>query len=225
MTQIPAPTTPHTTTGATTTGTTTGTRTKIAPPTPAGLSLPSAGSDIAVQRGRRGPDRPAAPRQLVPGGWWGWWRGDRGSVASEVTLLAPFLILLLVFVAVFIHRGVEVRLRLDDAAHQAARAASLQRSAGAATAAAQATAEAALAPSGVMSGATCAGLTTDTATAAMRPGGTVTVTLTCTVDLADATVLGVPGQIRLLATATEPVDTYRSVETTATSPGNPGDTG
>src|SRR5437868_1153937 len=83
-------------------------------------------------------------------GWWvAWWRADAGSVAAEVTLVAPFLVMLLVFVAVVIHRGVDARLRMEDAAHQAARAASIERTPASATAAAQSTAASALSSAGV----------------------------------------------------------------------------
>ncbi|NKQ59012.1 pilus assembly protein TadE [Amycolatopsis sp. K13G38] len=135
-----------------------------------------------------------------------WWRADRGSVAAEVTLAAPFLVMLLVFIAVLVHRGVDARLRLDGAAHQAARAASIQRSPATATAAAQSTAATALSSAGV----SCVSLDVDTATGGMRPGGTLSVTITCTVDFGDALILGVPSHKRLSATATEPIDTWRS---------------
>ena len=154
-----------------------------------------------------GPERPLW-RDHPRWGWWvAWWRADRGSVAAEVTIAAPFLVMLLVFVAVVIHRGVDARLRLDDAAHQAARAASIERTSATATAAAQSTATNALSSAGV----TCASLSVDTATGGMRPGGTISVTVSCAVDFGDALILGVPGQKRLSATAVEPVDTWRSV--------------
>ena len=85
-----------------------------------------------------------------PGWWLVWWQEDRGSVAAEITVITPLLIMLLVFVAVVVHRGVDARLRLDDAAHQAARAASLQRSALAAASAARSTAQSALSGAGVV---------------------------------------------------------------------------
>lgn len=122
-------------------------------------------------------------------------------------MVTPFLIMFLVFIAVIIHRGVEARLRLDDAAHQAARAASMQRTSLAASTAAQSTAASALSAAGVV----CQSLTVDTVTAGLVPGGTVTVTLSCSVDLSDALLPGAPGHTRLSATAREPVDTYRSV--------------
>lgn len=143
-------------------------------------------------------------------GWWRlWWREDRGSVAAEITVITPVLIMLLVFVAVVIHRGVDARLRLDDAAHQAARAASMQRSAPTAVAAARSTAQDALSRAGVV----CRSVGVNTITAGLVPGGTVTVTVSCPLDLGDALILGVTGQRVLSTTASEPVDTWRSVTT------------
>jgi Flp pilus assembly protein TadG len=137
-----------------------------------------------------------------------WWQNDRGSVAAEITVITPLLIMLLVFVAVVVHRGVDARLRLDDAAHQAARAASLQRSAPSAATAARFTAQSALSGAGVV----CRSVQVHTNTARLLPGGTVTVTLTCGVDLGDALILGVARQRVVSSTASEPVDTWRSFE-------------
>ena len=149
------------------------------------------------------------------GRWVAWWRVGRGAVAAEVTIATPFLIMLLVFVAVVIHRGVDARLRMEDAAHQAARAASIERTPAAATTSAQSTASSALSSAGV----SCASLTVDTTTGGMRPGGTVSVTVSCSVDFGDALILGVPGQKHLSATAVEPFDTWRSVATVNASGG------
>ena len=134
-----------------------------------------------------------------------WWREDRGSVTSEMVLITPLLVMLLVFVAVVVHRGVDARLRINDVAHQAARAASLEHAGARAASQARSTATIALASAGV----TCQSVAVDIATASLRPGGTVTVTVSCDVDLGDALMLGA-GQKRLSATAIEPVDTYRS---------------
>jgi Flp pilus assembly protein TadG len=158
----------------------------------------------------RAPD-PAPGRRhgrVRPGrrGWTTWWRADDGSVAAEVTIAAPFLIMLLVFVGVVIHRGVDARIRIDDAAHQAARAASIERTPTAAAAAAQSTAASALSSAGVV----CAPLSVSTSTSGLRPGGTVSVTVSCAVDFGDALILGVPGGKTLSATSVEPVDLWRS---------------
>jgi hypothetical protein len=109
-------------------------------------------------------------------------------------------------VAVVIGRGVDARLRLDDAAHEAARAASLARSAPAAGSAARSTATAALATAGV----DCESVGVDTG-GDFIPGGTVTVTVTCSVNFTGASLLAVPTSRTLQATATEPIDVFRSV--------------
>lgn len=137
------------------------------------------------------------------------WRSERGSVATEITLVAPALMVLLVFIAVLIHRGVDARLRVEDAAHQAARAATLERTAPAAVHAARSTAARALAQAGV----TCESLEVDTAAHGLVPGGTVTVTVSCSVDLADAVLAGL-GRTRLSVTASEPVDQWRGITPT-----------
>ena len=140
--------------------------------------------------------------------WTGWWRADTGSAAVETTLVAPLLIMLLVFVGVVVHRGVGARIRIDDVAHQAARAASLERSIITADTAARSTAARALSTAGMA----CRSWTVST-TGGIRPGGSVSVTLTCDIDLGDALILSLPGSRRLSSQATEPIDSWRSVET------------
>ncbi|GAA3040777.1 TadE-like protein [Actinokineospora globicatena] len=132
-------------------------------------------------------------------------------MSAEITIVAPLLIMLLVFVGVVIHRGVDARLRVDDAAHQAARAASLERTPAAAVTAARTTASTALSAAGVV----CRSLVVDTVTGGMRPGGTVAVTVSCLVDFGDALLLGVPDR-QVAATAVEPVDLWRATLTTGT---------
>ncbi|WP_230863001.1 TadE/TadG family type IV pilus assembly protein [Amycolatopsis camponoti] len=123
----------------------------------------------------------------------------------EAVLFAPLLVMVVVFVAVVVHRGVDARLRLDDAAHQAARAATLQRSAPAAVTAARETAGAALAHAGVV----CRDLVT-TMSGTLAPAATITVSVRCTVDLSQALLLRLPGGKTLESTASEVVDAYRS---------------
>ncbi|MGW3960134.1 TadE/TadG family type IV pilus assembly protein [Amycolatopsis sp. NPDC005003] len=143
------------------------------------------------------------PHRLVDG-----WHAERGSVTVEAVLIAPVLVMLLVLVAVVVHRGVDARLRLDDAVHQAARAASLQRTSAAADAAARATVTSALAHAGLV----CRDAATSTTTSS-RPGSTVVVSVRCVVGFGQALVLGVPGSRTLSATASEVIDTYRSQPT------------
>lgn len=173
------------------------------PSTPAAVIRPSRRRQGGVWSGRRG--------------WAGWWRADDGSVAAEVTIAAPFLVMLLVFVGVVIHRGVDARIRIDDAAHQAARAASIQRTPTAATAAARSTAADALSAAGVA----CRSLSVATSTGGLRPGGTVGVTVSCEVDFGDALILGVRGGRRLSAGAVEPVDRWRGEARESTNSRSP----
>lgn len=134
-----------------------------------------------------------------------WWRDQRGSAAAEVTLWAPVMVMALVLVAVVMHRGVDARLRLNDVAHQAARAASIEHTTARAGTAATAAATRALADAGV----SCRSVYVNVL-GAVRPGATVTVTVSCEVDLADASLLGVAARKRLSASASELVDTWRS---------------
>lgn len=145
--------------------------------------------------------------------WGCWWRRDAGSAAVEVTLLTPLLIMLLVFVAVVVHRGVHARLRIDDAAHQAARAASIERTGPAAAAAARSTAAAALASAGL----SCRDLQVDIDTSGWHAGGVVRVALMCTVDFGDARLLAVPGEVSVSGEAVEPIDSFRSTGDAAPS--------
>ncbi|MFD4252496.1 TadE/TadG family type IV pilus assembly protein [Amycolatopsis thermoflava] len=134
-------------------------------------------------------------------------------MTAEAVLVAPVLVMLLVFVAVVVHRGVDARLRLDDTAHQAARAATLQRTTAAAATAARDTASAALAQAGLV----CRDVAT-TLSGALTRGETVTVHVRCTVDFGQALLLGVPGGKTLESNASEVVDTYRSQPAAGATP-------
>jgi Flp pilus assembly protein TadG len=129
---------------------------------------------------------------------------ERGSATAELVLLTPLLILFVLFI-VGLGRLSHARALVNDAAAQAARAATLQYlSPGQATAAAQQTASDALASAGVA----CASRSTRVDTGNDHPGGTVTVTLACRVDLSTVTAAGFPGSETLTASFTSPIDTY-----------------
>jgi Flp pilus assembly protein TadG len=143
------------------------------------------------------------------------WRTDRGSASAELVVMIPVLLIVLFFI-VYCQRGTEARLRLDDAAHQAARAASQQTTPAAATERARATATAALDQAGVA----CRTFTVRV-TGTLQPGSTVTARITCTVGLDDLAFLPVPGSKRLTSTFHAPVDRFRT--TTQTPPTTGGD--
>ncbi|MER6875609.1 pilus assembly protein, partial [Amycolatopsis sp. NPDC000673] len=85
------------------------------------------------------------------------------------------------------------------------------------TANAQATASAALASAGI----TCQSLTVSTDTQGLKPGSTVTVTVSCSVGLGDLTSLGVPGSRTFESSFSSPVDVWRGTSTLAQAGGAP----
>jgi Flp pilus assembly protein TadG len=146
----------------------------------------------------------ASPRRRRPGRLLAGQLAERGSASAELVLTLPVLILVLFFI-VYCERGSTARMRIDDAAHQAARAASQQHTLTAATEAARATAHTALEEAGI----SCQTLTLQV-TGDLDPGSVVTVNLTCTVGLDDLTLLPLPVSTALDADFAAPVDQYRS---------------
>ncbi|MFE1961524.1 bacterial transcriptional activator domain-containing protein [Streptomyces sp. NPDC059479] len=127
----------------------------------------------------------------------------RGSATVELMLSISLLILILWFV-ILCGRMSDARLRIEDVAHQAARAATIEGNEAVAAAQARNTANAALGEAGV----TCRSLDVTTM-GSVRPGSTVTVTISCAVGLHDLALLGVPGTATLTARFASPVDVYR----------------
>jgi len=129
---------------------------------------------------------------------------ERGSVTTELVIVTPLLLLMLLFV-VALGRTAGSRIDINGAASEAARAASIARTPLAAQDDARRTASAALADQHV----TCASLDVTTDTTQFRPGGTVTVVVRCDVKLGDLTGLRLPATKPLTATASAPIDRYR----------------
>lgn len=124
-----------------------------------------------------------------------------GSATVELVLITPaFLALLLLVVAG--GRLTDARERLDSTARDVARAASQARSAAAARVAVDRIVAATRGPG------SCGHPSVVLDTSDLRPGGTVTATLTCRVDLSSVSGIGLPGSKTLTARATEPVDRY-----------------
>ena len=140
--------------------------------------------------------------------------GDRGTTATELVLLAPVLVALMLFV-VFCGRLAGAQHDLDAAAEASARAASLHFTPDGAMAAADDTARATLADHRL----SCSALTVDTDTSQLRPGGWITVNLSCTVNLSDITAIGVPGAKTLSSHSTQVIDRYRSTPVGSDSSG------
>jgi Flp pilus assembly protein TadG len=124
----------------------------------------------------------------------------------ELAVLVPFVIAMLLLVVAF-GRVTHARQLVDQAAAAAARAASLAGTPGAAGEQAQSTAIDTLTGAGLA----CPTATVDVDASALRPGGQVSVTVACAVDLSAVTLLGVPGTLTMTATAASPIESYRDL--------------
>ncbi|HVA60927.1 MAG TPA: TadE/TadG family type IV pilus assembly protein [Mycobacteriales bacterium] len=131
---------------------------------------------------------------------------DGGSVAVEFVLLAPVLMLVLLFV-VGAGRIAGADALVQGAASDAARAASLTDSPAAAVAAARTAATADLTGQQM----NCTQLAVSVDTTLFRPGGLVRVSVACTADLSGLTGTGLPGHKTLTATMAAPIEIYRGL--------------
>ena len=134
--------------------------------------------------------------------------GDRGSAAIEAAILAPPL-LVLIGLAILGGRIQIAGGTIEAAAHDAARAASISRTAGDAQANAYAAAGASLNQQGLH----CATLTVAVSTAGFAvPVGqpaTVSASVTCLVDFSDLVADGLPGSKTMSASFVSSLDTFR----------------
>jgi Flp pilus assembly protein TadG len=121
--------------------------------------------------------------------------GERGSMAVETVMLAPVFLLFLMFL---VGAGVlvETQGRVNGAARDAARAASVQRSFDAAGAAAQGIAKSALEGK-------CGSADVNLAGSAWEAGGQVQAVVTCQLDLG---FLGFGGTKEMTGTAVVPLE-------------------
>jgi Flp pilus assembly protein TadG len=124
----------------------------------------------------------------------------------EAAVVAPAFIALMLLV-VFAGRVVNAGNEVESAAAAAARAASQMATPTAAAAEAEQVAESALSDAGVSCTPSPNRVQVDTRL--LAPGGSVTVTVRCTTELGDMTMIQLPGHQTFQASATEVVDTYR----------------
>jgi Flp pilus assembly protein TadG len=134
--------------------------------------------------------------------------GDEGSVAIEAAIVLPPLIMF-VCLAIAGGRIVTSGAKIDAAAEDAAREASIHRTAASAQSAAQAAAAESLDDQGIACASSSVAINTSGLSVPVGQVGTVTVTVTCTVSLSDLLLPGVPGSKTLTSTATSVVDQYR----------------
>ena len=138
-----------------------------------------------------------------------WWSGDeRGSAAIETVVVVPAFVLFVLLI-VYAGRLAVTEQAVEAAAGEAARAASIARTAGQAQRDATTGAAASLRNQGL----TCVSqhVAVDTSGFATPVGSParVSATVTCQVDLSDLALPGLPGARAVTATLTSPIDTYR----------------
>ncbi len=130
---------------------------------------------------------------------------EHGSATLELVLIAPALLALALVVAVTVSIT-GARGDIDDAAWEAARAASLRRSASDASAAAHDAVTARL----IGRHWRCVDRVVTLDEARYFPGGAAEVTVTCRIRLADSLPL-LPGSVRISVHSSEPLERYRGI--------------
>jgi Flp pilus assembly protein TadG len=133
---------------------------------------------------------------------------DRGSAAIEAAIVLPSL---LVFLCLAIAGGrlVMSGSKVDAAAQDAAREASIHRTAASAQEAARAAAAESLADQGITCASSSVSINTAGLSVPIGQVATVSATVSCTVDLSDLLLPGAPGSRTMKSTATSVVDQYR----------------
>ena len=135
-------------------------------------------------------------------------RGDRGSTTLEAVIIMPTFML---FVALIIAAGrVQMaRQSVDAAAVEAARAASISRTAGEAQTRASASGNQALTNQGLRCTTTSVSIDTSGYSVPVGTPASVSATIVCILDVSDVAIPGLPGTITITRSASSPLDTYR----------------
>ena len=129
---------------------------------------------------------------------------DSGASTVEMVILVSVLVAIMVLI-VGLGRWSYSKERVQQAATAASRAASLGTSTDDASQRADNAAEAALSSAGLA----CTDMDVQTSSGGFVAGGQVTVTVTCTVNLSDSVMAGLPGSSLVTATSTVPLENYR----------------
>ena len=132
---------------------------------------------------------------------------DRGASTTELVLVTPIIIALLLLVALA-GRVTMARSDVVGASRDAARAASLQRTSTLARSEGIAAGMASLTERGVE----CRNPDIRIDVADFRAGGTVAAEVICGIGLDDLALLAVPGEMAATGRAVEVVDLYRGLE-------------
>ena len=131
-------------------------------------------------------------------------RTERGSASVELVLLAPVLVGMLCLVAA-LGRVQNAHADIDAAVRDAARAASIERTASAAQLSGERAALAGLNADGYR----CAPLSVDVDTTGFAADAEVNVTATCTLRLSEVTGMGIRTSTTITSRFSEPIDRFR----------------
>lgn len=133
---------------------------------------------------------------------------ERGSAALEIAVAVPLLMVLVLLAAaggrIAIAQG-----SVQQAAADAARAASIARTPGDASSTAQASAAATLSNQGLHCISNQVAVDVSGFGVAVGHAATVTATVSCSIRLSDLAIPGLPATKVLSASASSPLDTYR----------------
>ncbi len=133
-------------------------------------------------------------------------RGEGGSLTVELVVLTPVLMMLALTIVVF-GRVSESRQEVVEASRAGAQAAAVLPNVNSARLGAAVDAAV-----GISSGSrACLRPEIATDVSHFYPGGYVTVTVVCHVELSDIAFPGIPGSTTVQASTTAPIDPYRSV--------------
>lgn len=130
--------------------------------------------------------------------------GDDGFSTLELIVVFPFLMAMVLLMVGF-GRYTHGKQLVEQAAAAAARSAALATGPDQARDAAVREASDTLAGAGV----SCEQMNVLVDTGQFRAGGQVSVTVTCSANMSDLTVVGFPGSKTLTASSTAPLDQYR----------------
>lgn len=136
-------------------------------------------------------------------------RGEAGSVAVEVALLAPALVLVLGLLVAG-GRLWFARTAVVEAAQASARAASLARGAGEAVAVGTDAGRQSMTTAGLRCATTSVQVSTAAFAVPVGTPATLTSDVTCDVAFGDVLLPGMPGTMRLTGRGSAALDTYRA---------------
>jgi Flp pilus assembly protein TadG len=133
-------------------------------------------------------------------------RGDRGTMALEMVILAPILLILFMFLLAC-GRYFQTSSLLENAARDGARSASQTRS----LAAAQGQVDEAVTRTMDQAVKSCKDSASGTITTAFAAGSPLSVEVTCTINYRDLGLLGIGGDTTITKKFSSSVDPYRGV--------------